>query len=131
MSFRELMISVWSFLFNSKGQPLTGEYASLIFVIACGFMGFVMTLLDCVYVSATKRNSFLNLSYATFRSTLLMFVLWGVGAFIGGYIGTAANIVQMNLHACIGIGVGWPFILPRLIESFSKGEYSQKSSERG
>jgi hypothetical protein len=53
-------------------------------------------------------------------------VLWGFGAGVGGFLGSAASIVQLTRSACIGVGVGWPLILPRLIDSFKQEEDHQE-----
>jgi hypothetical protein len=53
-------------------------------------------------------------------------VLWSLGAGLGGFLGSGASIVQMTRYACITVGVGWPLILPRLIDSFTKEEDQQE-----
>jgi hypothetical protein len=105
-------------------------YGILVFSAACGLMGFIAVLLDRVVFSVRQR-SFFNLSYGNgLGSTARLLCLWGIGAGVGGFLGSAGSIVQLTRAASIGVGVGWPFILPRLIDSFTDEE-DQQSPEDG
>ena len=48
---------------------------------------------------------------------------------MGGFLGGAARILQFTRAAAIGVGVGWPFILPRLIDSFTRGQLEEEQSQ--
>jgi hypothetical protein len=101
----------------------------LVFAVASTAMAFLVVLLDRVIFSVRGRSLF-NLSYGnTLSATLRLLLLWSVGAGLGGLLGSAANIVQMTRYACITVGVGWPLILPRLIESITKRE-DEREPER-
>lgn len=100
-------------------------YGILVFSAGCGLMGFIAVFLDRL-VFSVRRRSFFDLSYGSgVGSTLRLLFLWGIGAGVGGFLGSAGSIVQLTRAACIGVGVGWPLILPRLIDSFTDQEDQQ------
>jgi hypothetical protein len=117
-------------LFGDSGQ-LTGYKGPkiLVFAMASASMAFVAVLLDRVVYSVRGR-SFFNLSYGkSAGGTVRLLLLWSVGAGLGGLLGSGASIVQMTRYACITVGVGWPLILPRLIDSFTKSEDQQEPEQ--
>ena len=112
-ALRELMFG------NSGRVSISYQgYGILVFAVGSAFMGFIAVFLDWIAFSVRGR-SFFNLTYGkTARNTLRLWCLWGLGAGLGGYLGSAVSIVELTRAACIGVGVGWPLILPRLIDSF-------------
>lgn len=99
--------------------------AILIFCIGSALMGLVAVVLDWV-LYAVKGRSVFDLSYGgRFSTGVRLVLLWGLGAGIGGFLGSAASILQVTRAACIGVGVGWPLVLPRLIDSFTKEQLQQ------
>lgn len=100
-----------------------GVEQHLIFGAASAVVGVLIVTLDWIYYFI-KRKSFLNLTYDSRRS-ILVFLLWGVGAGLVGLIGGAFNVFQENLQACVSVGIGWPSITPRLIECSTMNEDTQ------
>lgn len=86
------------------------------FATACAVIGLLVVILDLI-ATKLRGKSFLNLGYSTIGKTLLVIVLWGVGASIGGYFAAVIDIVQMNMRGCLFIGAGWPIVLPRILSS--------------
>jgi hypothetical protein len=72
-----------------------------------------------------RGRSLFGLSYAHRLAVLRLICLWGLGSGVGGFLASAASIVQFTRAACIGIGVGWPLVLPKLIDSFTRDEAYQ------
>jgi hypothetical protein len=86
-------------------------------------MGLVAVGLDFT-LFIVRRRSFFDLRYgAGARETVRLVLLWGLGAGIGGFFGASGNIIQTNRLACISVAVGWPLILPRLIEASTKQDH--------
>lgn len=124
VSFNDALMEL---LFGDSGQ-LTGYKGPkvLVFAVASTFTAFVVVLLDRVIFSVRGRSLF-KLSYGkSLSGTARLITLWSVGAGLGGLLGSQASIVQMTRYACITVGVGWPLILPRLIESITKREDEQE-----
>ena len=88
----------------------------LIFAVGCAFMGITVVLLDWIVFSVQKK-SILQLSYTSAWGTTRLFLLWGIGAGLGGFLGSAANILTLSRLGCISVGVAWPLILPRLVNT--------------
>src|SRR5262249_16989655 len=103
----------------------------LVFAAGCGIMGLTAVVLDWILFTVRGRSIF-GLSYGQhFGITFRLLFLWGVGAGVGGFLGSAANILQLSRGACIGAGVGWPLILPRLIDSFTREEHEDHQIPEG
>ncbi len=114
MAFYE---SVFALAFGSEGT-YTGraELTMLAFACASAIYGLLIVCLDILTVKALSKQSFLKLSYNGLN-IVGMFIMWGIGAGIGGLLGAGVGIFEVNRAACIFVGVGWPLILPRLISS--------------
>lgn len=111
------------------GNP--DQVSILVFSTASSLMGLIAVVLDWILFSIRGRSLF-NLTYRkTIRNTLRLWLLWGVGAGIGGYLGSATNIIQLTRAASIGVGVGWPLILPRLIESVERDRAEDEQNPEG
>jgi hypothetical protein len=106
-----------------------GVEQHLIFGTASAIVGVLVITLDCIHYSV-KGKSFLSLSYHGVRS-LSVFILWGFGAGLVGLLGGAISIFQENLQACVSVGVGWPLIIPKLIESSTLKEETQPATKEG
>ena len=129
MGFKD---ALWELILGGSGKVAETYAGSIILVFAAGsaIMGFIAVILDLVIYSI-RGSSIFHLGYGGgIIKTGRVIVLWGFGAGIGGFLGSAANIVQFTRSACIGIGVGWPLILPRLIDSFSRDKDQQKPEEK-
>lgn len=103
---------------------------TMAFVVTCAVFGCVVVVVDLVHFSL-RRTSFLGLTYGDGRLTSIrLLLIWGVGAGFGGYLGTAAGVVQLTRQAALGVGVGWPLIVPRLINSLKKDEDRQPPARK-
>lgn len=106
-----------------------GAEQHLVFGTASAFIGVIVITLDCIHY-LLKKKSFLRLSYHGFRS-LYVFVLWGIGAGLVGLLGGIFSILQENPQACLSVGVSWPLIIPRLVESSTLKEDTQPVTREG
>jgi len=104
-----------------------GVEKHMIFGTSSAIVGLLIVILDCAYF-LVKKKSLLFLSYRGFRA-IFVIVIWGFGAGLVGLIGGAINILQENLQACIVVGIGWPAIFPRIIESASSREETQVATK--
>lgn len=125
MSFKD---ALWELMLGSSGR-IADTYAGsflLVFAVGCAIMGFIAVVLDLIVYEVRGRSIF-HLTYGGgILKTCRLVALWGLGAGVGGFLGSAANIVQFTRAACIGVGVGWPLILPRLIDSFTSDADQQQ-----
>ena len=110
------------FVFGQTGQ-IPKDYvnwANAVFAVACTVMALFAVLLDWALYSLRGRSAF-DLSYGRSSfATARLIALWGLGAGVGGFLGATSSVLQTTRLAAIGVGVGWPLILPRLIDSFSQ-----------
>jgi len=129
MAFKD---ALWDLILGSPGR-IADSYAGswvLVFAVGCAIMGFVAVVLDRIVYEVRGRSVF-HLTYGGgILKTCWLLALWGLGAGVGGFLGSAANIVQYTRAACIGVGVGWPLILPRLIDSFTSDTDLQRTEDK-
>lgn len=94
-----------------------------------GLLVIVLDLLSYLYTG----SSLLKLRYDRqgFFGKVLFVLAWAVGAGIGGYLGGVAGIVALTPQGSIAVGVGWPAILPRLLESSLPKEEEQEPIDGG
>ena len=120
--------SVVELLFSKSGE-ISGQDDLLlaVFAMSSAFMGVLVVLLDIILFYSTQ-NSALNLTHKGAKS-LLFILLWGLGAGIGSFLGAAGGILQINRAACLTAGIGWPLILPRLIEKSTADEDEGEQDE--
>ena len=85
----------------------------LVFAVGSMVMGLLTIILDRVVFSVLHRQSFFKLRYGKESFWFLLF-FFGLGAGVGGFLGSAASIFQITRGACISMGVGWPLVLSRL-----------------
>jgi hypothetical protein len=100
----------------------------LVFTVGSAITGLLVMILDWIGFSLWGR-SFFGMGYTNRKTTLRLLALWGIGAGIGGYFGSSADIFQLTRTGCIGVSVGWPLILPRLIKLFGDKEDEQKPED--
>jgi len=93
-------------------------YTPVVFALASSFYGVLIVVLDFCSCKATQKSSFLKLTYSGYR-TIVMIILWGVGAGLAALLGSGIGIFEMSRSACIFVGAGWPFVLPRLLAAAS------------
>jgi len=75
------------------------NYPYLVFFISTASIGLLCILLDFAYYKTTNGKSIFNLSYIGIKGTALMFLFWGVGAGIVGFLsasGTLRNIFRQR-----------------------------------
>lgn len=129
MTFKD---ALWDLILGGSGRindRYTGSYI-LVFALGCAIMGFIAVVLDRIVYEVRGRSIF-HLTYGGgILKTCWLFALWGLGAGVGGFLGSAASIVQYTRAACIGVGVGWPLILPRLIDSFTSDQDVQHTEDK-
>lgn len=124
MNFRD---ALWELILGRSGTIPTAYDGSwlLVFATATAAMGLIAVILDRV-VFSVRGHSVFGFAYGSgFKTGARLILLWGVGAGLGAFLGCAASIVQVTRAACISVGVGWPLILPRLIDSLAKKEDRQ------
>jgi len=120
--------ALWELILSNSGRLPDSFNGSkiIVFTIGCALMGLVAVVLDLTMYSVKNRSVF-NLSYGnSFGNISKLICLWGIGAGVGGFFGSGADILQFTRWACIGVGVGWPLILPRIVDSFANEEEQQK-----
>ncbi len=100
-------------------DTLTGANILALAICSAG-MGLIVVSLDWT-IYTVKRRSVLNLSYgAGFTTGIRLLLLWGVGAGLGGLLGFGSEMLQPTRAACIGFGVAWPLVLPRIIDQVGR-----------
>lgn len=90
------------------------NYPYLVFLISTSLIGLLCVLLDFAYYKTTKGKSIFNLSYIGTKATILMFLFWGIGAGIVGYLSSRLGLIAFSIQASIIMGLGWPLMFPRL-----------------
>lgn len=128
MNFKD---ALWDLILGSGriNEKYPGSFI-LVFGVGCAIMGFIAVILDRIVYEVRGRSIF-HLTYGGgILKTCWLFALWGFGAGVGGFLGSAASIVQYTRPACIGVGVGWPLILPRLIDSFTSDQDVQHTEDK-
>jgi hypothetical protein len=115
-------------LFSESGT-ISGDKSFLLGIFASGstIMGVIVVVLDALIFYSFGKSP-VNLTHKGLN-ILRFIIFWGLGAGFGGFIGAAAGILQINRAACLTAGIGWPLILPRLIESAAKLEDTQTETQ--
>ena len=125
--------ALWELMLGNAGR-VSDTYAGsgiLVFAAGSALMGLIAVTLDWIVFSVRSR-SFFGLTYGkNAGTTLRLMCFWGIGAGFGGFLGSAGSIVQLTRAACIGVGVGWPLILPRLIDSFTRDKEEEQQTPEG
>ena len=116
-------------LLISESGTITGNKGVLLGIFTSGsaIMGVIVVILDAL-IFYSFGKSVMNLTHKGFN-ILLFIIFWGLGAGLGGFLGAAAGILQINRSACLTAGIGWPLILPRLIEGATKSEDTQAETQ--
>lgn len=116
------------------GQPgnVPSEYEGselLLFSLSGGTMGFLAVVLDWILYSV-RGKSFFDLSYGqSIGRAIRLVLLWSIGAGIGAFLGGAFDIFEISRAAAVSVGVGWPLILPRLVDSFTSEQLQQEPTD--
>lgn len=101
------------------------NFPYLIFLFSTSFIGLLCVLLDFAYYKVTNGNSIFNLSYIGVGPTLLMFLFWGVGSGIVGFLSVRLDLFAFSINSSIVMGLGWPLVFPRLYK------YAKENIENG
>lgn len=104
------------------------NYPYLIFLIATSAIGLLCVLLDFAYYKTTDGKSLFNLSYIGWKGTILMFLFWGIGAGIVGFLSARLGLIAFSIQASVIMGLGWPLMFPRLY-SYTKTNISDIEPE--
>ena len=102
--------------FAHKLQELLPSADLWAFGTVAAFFGLLVVAADCVYFSQSKK-SLLKLGYAGFWRTVVVMSLWGIGAGLIGVLGAVFGLFQTTQQASQVVGIAWPVILPRLLQS--------------
>ena len=78
-------------------------------------IGFLVVTLDFL-IFRQYGKSFLKLRYDSDKIYIL-FLTWGIGAGIGGFIGGLSGILTLTPQGSLAAGISWPAVLPRLLAS--------------
>ncbi len=90
------------------------HFPYLIFLISTSVIGLLCVSLDFAYYKTTNGKSIFNLSYIGWKGTVLMFLFWGIGAGIVGFLASRLELIAFSIQASIILGLGWPLMFPRL-----------------
>ncbi len=124
MNFSEALFLL---LFGETGSIPSGYEGQAIpvFVVGAAVVGTLVIALDLILFKIRGR-SILDLGYAGLLPSLFVVTLWGIGAGLAALLGAWAEVFEIGRSACLAVGVGWPAIVPRLIESAGKEEELQQ-----
>jgi len=100
------------------------NYPYLVFFISTSAIGLLCVTLDFAYYKTSKGKSIFKLSYIEGESTFLVFLFWGIGAGIVGFLASRLELIAFSIQASITIGLGWPLMFPRIYE-YSKSNMSE------
>ena len=100
-----------------------------VFAIGTSTLSLILCLLDWVSSKLFNTASLLKVGYGGMR-TLQSFFFWGFGAGLAAYVGGLAGLFNIqSINSNIIVGVGWPTILPRLIEMAAKEEELEQDEQ--
>ena len=117
----EFINQIFQMLFSiDGGYDKTVQYPLAVFSAASSIMGAIVVLVDWL-TTFTGRPSMIKLIYRRWN-VLGLVALWGIGAGLGGFLGGAFGIFQLNRVAAVTVGLAWPLVLPRLLKSISESE---------
>ncbi|MCG8307416.1 MAG: hypothetical protein MI975_08485, partial [Cytophagales bacterium] len=83
------------------------RFPYLIFLFSTSFIGLLCVLLDFAYYRVSGGNSIFKLSYIGFWPTVWMFLFWGVGSGIVGYLSVRLELIAFSIQSSIIVGLGW------------------------
>lgn len=91
-----------------------------IFAIGTTVLSLGLCFLDLISTKLFQTPSLLKLGYGGIN-TLKSLFYWGIGAGIAAYIGGLAEFFNINsMSSKLIVGVGWPTVLPRILEMADK-----------
>lgn len=91
-----------------------------LFAIGTATLSFGLCLLDLLSTKLFKTPSLLKIGYGGINTVKSLF-FWGLGAGIAAYFGGLAEFFNINsMSSKLVVGVGWPTVLPRILEMADK-----------
>lgn len=126
----DLLLVLWEDLNLLVDGSLEKSLSScLIFGLISAFFGLLAIFADWAWTITTNNNSLLKLEYKNREKIPKLLLAFVFGAGIIGFIGALMDILNLNVQGAISSGVGWPFILPRMITSIEAGTKDQPPQE--
>ncbi len=116
--------------------PTDNKYAVIVFCTGCAIMGILVFVID-ILMYRIKGNSLLwskdNIRLKhSIRTSPLLLLAWIAGSFFVGYIGKLTTLVQASALSCVIIGVLWPYIFTRILDTlWTEEEYQKPTKGKG
>ena len=105
------------------------NFPYLVFFMSTSTIGLLCVLLDFSYYKTSKGKSLFGLSYIGWDGVFLMFLFWGIGAGIVGFLSARLGFIASTVEASIIMGLGWPLMFPKLY-SYSKNQIEENDLEQ-
>ena len=88
------------------------------FAIQCGFIGFLVLIIDSIvsYLNKTDNKSLLKIRY-TKKNIFPISLSWIIGASIMGFLGSFLQLTANTTTAMGTIGISWPLLFSKMVES--------------
>ncbi len=113
----------------AQGVSSIYRHELAVFAVGTSTLSLLLCLLDWTSSKLFNTASLLKVGYGGIR-TLQSFLFWGLGAGLAAYVGGLAGLFNIqSINSNIIIGVGWPTILPRLIEMVEKEEEVEQDEQ--
>ena len=114
MKMLEFLKQSCLFLFGDS-NAVNLDYPYLVFLFSTTIIGLLCVFADFAIYKTTNGKSIFKLSYIGKQGTLLMFLFWGVGAGIVGFLSARLELVALSIQASVLTGLGWPLLFPKLV----------------
>ena len=112
-----------------KGVSSVYRQDLAIFAIGTTTISLMLCLLDWLSTKLFQTPSLLRVGYGGLR-TFQSFLFWGVGAGMAAYVGGLAELFNIqSINTKIIVGLGWPTVLPRLIEMTEKEDEPEQPEQ--
>ena len=107
---------------------ITSNVGHFKFAIQCGFIGFLVLIIDSIvsYLNKTDNKSLLKIRYSI-KNIFPISLSWVIGASIMGFLGSFLQLTANTTTAMGTIGISWPFLFSKMVESI--GEKKLPSEE--
>jgi len=100
-----------------------------IFAIGTITISLILCLLDWISTKLFHTPSLLKVGYGGLR-TFQSLMFWGLGAGVAAYVGGLAELFNVqSMNTKIIVGLGWPTVLPRLIEMTEKEDEPEQPEQ--
>lgn len=107
---------------------ITSNVSHFKFAIQCGFIGFLVLVIDSIvsYLNKTDNKSLLKIRYSM-KNIFPISISWVIGASVMGFLGSFLQLTANTTTAMGTIGISWPFLFSKMVESI--GEKKLPSEE--